>query len=281
MRQKTDFPFDIVCVENDPQQRSRSVIESLIPQARRQGIVLSYYCQPEQNIGLTRNCCIDRASGDFLAFIDDDEFAAEDWLEQLVAVQKETQGDVITGVVEYQFPDGFPEWLKQSRIYRPLLPIEAGLKTIRQNGADANATLYRRELFSLRTPAFDPEFGRTGGGDFDFALLLLGLGKTIFKTNRARVFEMQPPSRARVWFHWERQFREPSNTYRALRRHGGRLVAAQFVWRRFTESLGTLFSEVPLLFVHPRQSLVDMGGRIACLLGLGFAVLGFKKRGYR
>ncbi len=110
--QQTDFSYDIVCVENDADQKSKATVESLIPKAQERGVALSYYCQPEQNIGLTRNCCIEHATGAFLAFIDDDEYAAPDWLAQLVAVQAETGGDVITGVVEYQFPEGSdPEFI--------------------------------------------------------------------------------------------------------------------------------------------------------------------------
>ena len=74
------FDYSIVIVDNDRAASARQIVESL---ARQSQISISYYLEPEQNIALARNRAVDNAQGDFIAFIDDDEFPPNDWLLKL------------------------------------------------------------------------------------------------------------------------------------------------------------------------------------------------------
>ena len=277
--QKTDFPFEILCVENDSEPKMGELIAELQKDAEMMGVLLRYMTQPVQNIGMTRNCGIENSQSPFVAFIDDDEYAAEDWLQQLVNVQKQTDGDIVTGMVFYEFPDEFPESVRRSSVY-DLYTQKNEPEIHPQGGADANATLYRREVLLMRSPAFNPDYGRTGGGDYEFALFLLCQGKTIFKTTLARVYEMQPMKRARWGWHLERQFREPSNTLRAIRTHCGRAQAAKFVLRRIWRAILGILGNLPKLFVYPGTAMLNICGSSAALAGILLAALGFRKRGY-
>ncbi len=277
--QKTDFPFEILVVENDAEPKMEALASELRAEAEKSGIPLRYLSQPVQNIGMTRNCCVANSESPFIAFIDDDEYAAEDWLQSLVDVQKQTDADVVTGMVFYEFPENFPKSVRDSAVYA-LYAQKNEPDVHAQGGADANATLYRRELFALRKPAFNPEYGRTGGGDYEFSLFLLCHGKTIFKTTLARVYEMQPMTRARWTWHLERQFREPSNTLRAIRTHCGRIPAFKFVLRRLKCGVVGVLKNLPNLFLRPGTALLNIAGSFCACVGVLAAALGFRKRGY-
>jgi hypothetical protein len=132
----------------------------------------------------------------------------------------------------------------------------------------------------MRNPSFNPEYGRTGGGDYEFALFLLCQGKTIFKTTLAKVYEIQPMKRARWGWHLERQFREPSNTLRAIRTHCGRVPAAKFVLRRIFGALRGILGNLPKCFVRPKTAALNICGATSALAGVLMAAMGFRKRGY-
>src|SRR3984957_6707190 len=71
-----------VVVDNDAEGSGRAVVDEL----RASGVPfrLDYAVQPERNIALTRNRTVALATGDWLAFLDDDEGAPEAWLSQLM-----------------------------------------------------------------------------------------------------------------------------------------------------------------------------------------------------
>src|SRR5207245_11391150 len=78
-RQETesDFTYSIVVADNDRLQSASPVVSEC---AMTSSIPIKYCVEPEQNIALARNKAVENASGDYIAFIDDDEFPAKDWL---------------------------------------------------------------------------------------------------------------------------------------------------------------------------------------------------------
>src|SRR4051812_16786286 len=78
-RQETDntFTFSVVVTDNDAGQSARRVVEQCIQTA---GIEIVYSVEPIQNIALARNRALAHATGDYIAFIDDDEFPVQNWL---------------------------------------------------------------------------------------------------------------------------------------------------------------------------------------------------------
>ena len=74
------FTFSVVVADNDAAQSAREVVMAF---AARAAFLVVYCVEPRQNIALARNKAIEMARGEFIAFIDDDEFPAENWLAQL------------------------------------------------------------------------------------------------------------------------------------------------------------------------------------------------------
>ena len=78
-KQKTEdlFDYSIVVVDNDRAESAKQTVETYTEQSK---ISINYFVQSKQNIALARNKAVENSSGDFLAFIDDDEFPGANWV---------------------------------------------------------------------------------------------------------------------------------------------------------------------------------------------------------
>ena len=71
------FTYSIVVADNDHLRSAEAVVSDF---ATASTLPISYCVEPRQNIALARNKAIENAAGDFVAFIDDDEFPTARWL---------------------------------------------------------------------------------------------------------------------------------------------------------------------------------------------------------
>src|SRR5258706_10414586 len=79
---QTHAPHEIVVVDNDPEGSAQAVVKR--HSAANPRLPFRYDIQPVKNIALTRNRTVELATGDWLAFVDDDECAPLQWLEQML-----------------------------------------------------------------------------------------------------------------------------------------------------------------------------------------------------
>lgn len=183
------FDYSIVIVDNDRAESARQVVES---HARQSKIFIGYYSEPEQNIALARNKAIENHKGEFIAFIDDDEFPDEQWLLNLFKAVNHYKSDGILGPVLPHFEKEPPKWVKKGRFFdRPSHP--AGHVLGWKNTRSGNALL-RSELFQEDHKWFDPAFG-SGGEDRDFFKRKIEEGRVFVWCNEAAVYETVPPKR--------------------------------------------------------------------------------------
>src|SRR5437016_299005 len=77
--QDTDglFTYSIVIADNDGLRSAEAVALQF---AAESPIPLTYSVEPRQNIALARNKAIENARGNFVAFVDDDQFLTRRWL---------------------------------------------------------------------------------------------------------------------------------------------------------------------------------------------------------
>ena len=73
-KQKTEgkFTFSITVVDNDKVGSAQATVTALGPSSN---IPVTYLVEPRQSICHARNLAISQSTGDYIAFIDDDEFA--------------------------------------------------------------------------------------------------------------------------------------------------------------------------------------------------------------
>ena len=107
------FSYSIVVVDNDVAFSAQETVHSLIKSAN---VHMQYFNVPEQNISLARNKALEVADGEYIAFIDDDEFPTAKWLFSLYRAVNEYKVDGVIGPVIPYFEKTPPSWIIQGRI---------------------------------------------------------------------------------------------------------------------------------------------------------------------
>jgi len=193
--------FEIIVVDNDGDGSARPVVETF---ARKNGYLsVIYDIEPEQNISLARNRSVRHAKGDYIAFIDDDEEAANDWLKQLVTCMQKYSADAVFGPVKARLPVDCPAWLRRGGFFEKPTSPDGEVLTV---GRTSNALVKKYWVQEVSTP-FDPAFGLTGGGDSDFFRRIQGRGAKLCAAEHAMVFETIEPRRLRLSWLLARAFR--------------------------------------------------------------------------
>jgi succinoglycan biosynthesis protein ExoM len=183
------FDYSIVIVDNDGCGSARETAEFF---ARESKINIVYYMEPQQNIALARNKAVKNANGDFIAFIDDDEFPSKQWLFTLHRALTLYGTDGILGPVLPHFIEKPPAWVLKGRFFeRPAHP--SGYILGWENTRTGNVLL-KAGTFKKDRNWFDPCFG-SGGEDRDFFRRKISEGYTFAWCNEAHVFEAVPPER--------------------------------------------------------------------------------------
>jgi succinoglycan biosynthesis protein ExoM len=143
------FTYSIVVVDNDRLQSAKPVADQF---KVKSAIPLCYVVEAQQNIALARNKAIESASGNYLAFIDDDEFPTANWLLLLFETCQQYQVDGARGPVKPYFETPAPEWVVKGKFYdRPTYPT--GYVIDWRKGRTGNVLL-KKSLFRAGETAF-------------------------------------------------------------------------------------------------------------------------------
>jgi len=187
------FTYSIVVADNDHLQSGRVVVSDF---AAASAIPVTYCVEPQQNISLTRNKTIENASGDFIAFIDDDEFSTKRWLLTLFEACHKYDVDGVLGPVKCHFDEKPPKWVVKGKFYERSTYPTGHIITWTQ-GRTGNLLL-KKAILIADEQAFRPEF-RTGE-DQDFFRRMIAKGRKFAWCNEAIAYEVVPSSR------WSRAF---------------------------------------------------------------------------
>jgi len=255
------FTYSIVVADNDSLQSAKAVVTDF---AAASTIAINYCVEPKQNIALARNKAIENVHGDFVAFIDDDEFPRKDWLLTLFRARMEYDVDGVLGPVKPFFDEKPPKWVIEGKFYeRPT--YRTGFVIDWRKGRTGNVLL-KRQLFEAGAPWFRPEF--LTGEDQDFFRRMIEKGYVFIWCNEAVAYEVVPPIR------WKRAFM----LRRALLRGKISRVHPTFGARDIATSLiavpaYTAALPCALVLGHSRfmtclVKLFDHLGRLLALLGI-------------
>lgn len=193
------FDYSIVVVDNDKLQSAQQTVKSFAPQSQ---ISLSYYVEPEQNIALARNMAVSHASGDFVAFIDDDESPIDDWLLRMYQTLLEYKADGVLGRVIPIFELQPPQWIVRAKLFeRPTYAKTGSVIDWKQTGM-GNVLIRRSVLEEVEGP-FMPEFG-SGGEDLDFFRRAISLNMFFVWCGEGVVYEMVTVKRTHLSFQIKR-----------------------------------------------------------------------------
>ncbi len=188
------FQYCVVVADNDALRSAEPVVLAM---AAGYPVKLTYCCEPVRNIALARNKALSCAKGEFVAFIDDDEFPVANWLRVLLGTCNGQGVGGVLGPVLPRFEGSPPSWvLKGAFCSRPRHPT--GFLMNWRECRTGNVLLKREMLDGLEEP-FRAEFG-TGGEDVDFFRRMMQRGHSFIWCDEAVVYETVPPHR------WRRAF---------------------------------------------------------------------------
>jgi succinoglycan biosynthesis protein ExoM len=187
------FTFSIVVSDNDPSQSARPVVDDF---SAVSALAVNYCMEPRQNIARARNKAIENATGDFVAFIDDDEFPAKDWLLVLFETRQQYEVDGVLGPVKRFFEEEPPRWMLKSQFYQRRINPTGSI--VGWQEARTGNVLLKRELFQASEQPFRPEF--RAGEDQDFFRRMIDNGHVFIWSADAIAYEVVPPIR------WKRTY---------------------------------------------------------------------------
>jgi succinoglycan biosynthesis protein ExoM len=201
----------IVVADNAADTAARERIEAT---AEALNLDCTYVHAPARNISIARNACLDAATAEWVAFLDDDEIASPTWLSALLGEAASGQWDAVLGPVEAVYSDTTPAWVRAGNFHatRPVF-VRGRIET----GYTGNV-LIRRSAIAREGLRFRTELGRSGGEDEDFFNRLRDAGGRIGFANSALAYETIPIERTTL--HWLIR-----RNFRAGQSYGARLHA--------------------------------------------------------
>lgn len=195
-----DTSLRVIIADNDSTPSAQGLVSAL--KAEIPFDVL-YLHAPERNISIARNACLDAAEADWIAFIDDDETAPEDWIATLLQEAGQAGMDAMIAPALAQYEAGAPAWMAEGN-YHSNLPV-------RRNGEVTTGHTCNALLRWAGTPwsvvRFDLSRGRSGGEDTAFFFEVRAKGARLGATDKAAVTEPVDPKRLRMGWILRRKFR--------------------------------------------------------------------------
>ena len=183
------YTLEIVVVDNDIDESGRATCDDF--QGRNKNVSVHYHVNGERNLSAVRNTSIEKASGEFLLFIDDDEWAESNWVSSLVEGIDQYQADAVFGKVNVIYPESSPAWIADGDMFGKDHHVTG---TVLKKGATSNAIL-KSHWVRAEGYRFDLVFGKSGGEDTDFFHRIANAGGKLVFDNNAVVSEVVEPHR--------------------------------------------------------------------------------------
>jgi succinoglycan biosynthesis protein ExoM len=183
------FTFSVVVADNDRERSAEPVVRDF---STASALQVTYCSEPRQNIALARNKTLEHSEGDYIAFIDDDEYPGAEWLLKLLDASRQHGADGVLGPVRPHFEEAPPRWAVRGGFFER--PRHATGYRIDLKEARTGNLLFSRRIIEGVVPVFQEQFG-TGGEDVDFFRRMMGQGRVFIWCDEAPVFESVPPSR--------------------------------------------------------------------------------------
>lgn len=189
-------PAEVIVVDNDAGGSARAVIEAA--RAAGASFPIHYDVQPQRNIALTRNRTVALATGEWVAFIDDDERAPPAWLRQLAAAAAAHDATGVLGPVVPEVPPYAPAWIRRGRFYD--FPRMRSGEVVPLNRMRFGNVLLRGASLRAEPGPFDVSYGLSTGEDADLLIRMVRHGAKIIWCDEAVVTE--PIEDKRLSLHW-------------------------------------------------------------------------------
>jgi len=261
-RTNGQFTFSVVVTDNDSARSAHRVVAEFVASSR---IAVTYSSEARQNIALARNEALSHAKGDFVAFIDDDEFPENGWLAALLDTCEKYRAAGVLGPVRPHFEDPPPRWIIDGRFCeRP--EYRTGRVMDWEECRTGNLLIRRQALDSLQE-VFNPIFG-SGGEDKDFFMRMMRSGHVFLWCNEGVVYETVPRERWKRRYMVKRAMLRGRNILKHPIGRPGLLVRSAIAGPVYLIVLPFTLMLGQHVFMKYCIKFFDHAGRILALLGL-------------
>ncbi len=188
--------IELVVVDNSPDGNARDAVEAI---SRESAIPLRYVCEPRPGIAVARNRGVRESGGDWVAFLDDDEEAAPDWVQSLCAAATRSGADAVFGPVVAR-PEADTANVDDASVLLAYFERRRELA----DGDDltswyaylgTNNSMFRRATCLASPQPFEEALDRIGGEDSLLLLQLYRKGRRFAWARGATVIEWVPQRR--------------------------------------------------------------------------------------
>ena len=257
-----ELVYSVVVVDNDSAESAEGTVREFAATA---SFSVTYCVEPRQNIALARNKALESGTGEFVAFIDDDEFPNRTWLRELLKTHDQYKVAGVLGPVRPWFDHEPPAWILKGRFFdRPEHPTgyRLGMWQVRTG----NVLFERRILEGVTTP-FRSEFG-TAGEDVDFFRRMMEGGHAFVWCNEAPVFEVIPPERCTRKYLLKKSFLRASNFLKHPTDRVANIMKSCVAVPAYAVALPFLLIAGQHHFMKHLIKFCDHGGRLLTLIGI-------------
>ncbi|HEY5587814.1 MAG TPA: glycosyltransferase [Candidatus Paceibacterota bacterium] len=186
--------INIIVVDNDIDKTAEKIVKELID--RFYGIhKLNYYNYPVKGLSNVRNELFNKAlefNPDYIVCIDDDEYPASDWLNQLLLTTTILKADITQGPVIPVFENEVSPYISNWFKYQKIKNHKRVKFFWTSNFIISVSFLLKHKI------KFDERFNITGSEDSYFGVTALKKGAKIFWASNAIIYETIPAKRAKL-----------------------------------------------------------------------------------
>lgn len=270
----TDVILEIVVVDNDAEGSAKTVFDQF---RNTNKISFFYFIQPLKNISITRNLAVEKAHGDFILFIDDDEYACKNWVALLLETQQKFNADGVFGAVKSHFEKNTPDWITSNYVFNRLSPPTGTEAQYKRTGN----CLINSSLLKNHPGPFSIEYGLTGGEDTHLFAQLRIAGAKFVNCKEAWVSEYIPPERANTLYLMKRTMRTGNNfTRRVLSNHSNNKISRR-IYTIFISIFAMMISLIlSVIFIFNNSKRLYWITKFTSNVGHLLAALGIYIKGY-
>jgi len=257
-----EFTYSVVVTDNDAARSALPIVEGIGPDCP---VKVTYVTEPRRSISHARNTALAHSEGDFVATIDDDEYADPNWLLMLKRTLERYQAAAALGPVLPYFDVEPAAWVRKGKFCdRPRHPTG---HRMHWSQCRTGNVLFDKRILNQFEPVFDPAFG-TGGSDLDLFRRLSERGHIAVWCDEALVHEIVPSARATRTYMLRRGLLRGSNGSRHPEGQHRALLKAMVALPAYTVMLPFLQLAGHHHFMKYLVSWCDHAGRVLGLLGI-------------
>lgn len=192
------FTFSVVVIDNDENHGAK---RTLIEMQKTLPVEIRFTHVIDRNLAVVRNTSIELSRGDYIAFIDDDEYPSPHWLLLLYKTIDLYKSSGSLGPVIPQFQVEPPKWIVKGK-FSERSRYHTGTELSWKNTRTGNV-LIKKGLFLDKKNLFDEKF-KLGSEDDNMFKRFIEKGHKFIWCDEAIVYEQVPKERLTILYYLKR-----------------------------------------------------------------------------